>query len=768
MNCFGRLRQHWRVRGGENKEQGAGRRAALGWAALAWACCLAPIVGHRLLPCTDLPQHLAISSLIWRLLHADPSAALYALALQPMPYYLAYAWLVPLVGLAGPEVGARVFFAALALAQVGAAAVFLRAARAPPWANLGSAVIFFGPLFYYGFVATMAGLPAVLLLAAALLRWQQRRSRRSLALAAGAAAVATLAHAVLALPCCMLAAASLRRPAPAAAAAGATPGQLGPSRALGPALLVGLAAGLPLLGALGQRLRAPAGALRDVDWAGPALQWHYLKGFVGPFDHGAGRAAHLALLLALATAAWRRRRSAAATLLLPCIAALALAYALCPRHLDSADSHVWGLGFRFLCVAELLALALVPKLGRGASRSASAALALLVAVHGAAQWRLWDAFEATALPLHAALRALPAAQRLALEVRGPATVGAGLAAAAGARRRLLPRRHRGLRQRCLRRGPPANPSAAAVRPRRRGLSAAAGRRHGAVADAAARHGAPAGCRERLEAAGPAHRGHRARRHARARWRQMSPPPARRAPRWACPPPPTRRPAAAPAARLMGLTALLAGVLLLPRLAQKSMFCDGLVYAQVARNLAADGWQHLWQLRYTATLHPAFYEHPPLGLWLLALAYRLLGARPYVERLLGAAQLAALLALMAALWRRGSSQAARPGAWWPCLLLLCCPVVTWACGNNMLDGLAALGCLLAVWAWERAEARPPQALAWGAVAATGLLAALGAKGPAALFVAILPPWARGPRRPARRPPAPSRPPPRGARRCLGHC
>jgi hypothetical protein len=69
----------------------------------------------------------------------------------------------------------------------------------------------------------------------------------------------------------------------------------------------------------------------------------------------------------------------------------------------------------------------------------------------------------------------------------------------------------------------------------------------------------------------------------------------------------RRVAKAPLPRLAVVTLLLA--LTLPRMAQRGMFSDGLVYATIARNMAI-GVGSLWAPNYTQTAWSEFYEHPP--------------------------------------------------------------------------------------------------------------------------------------------------------------
>ena len=48
-----------------------------------------------------------------------------------------------------------------------------------------------------------------------------------------------------------------------------------------------------------------------------------------------------------------------------------------------------------------------------------------------------------------------------------------------------------------------------------------------------------------------------------------------------------------------------------------MFMDGLIYSNVAANMA-DGIGSFWHPVYTSSYHPDFYQHPPLMFGMLAL------------------------------------------------------------------------------------------------------------------------------------------------------
>src|ERR1044071_8363550 len=82
-------------------------------------------------------------------------------------------------------------------------------------------------------------------------------------------------------------------------------------------------------------------------------------------------------------------------------------------------------------------------------------------------------------------------------------------------------------------------------------------------------------------------------------------------------------------RLAVVALLLA--LTVPRMAQRGMFNDGLLYATIARNMAI-GAGSLWAPRYPAAAWIEYYEHPPVGLALEAVAFHELGDHLVVERL----------------------------------------------------------------------------------------------------------------------------------------
>jgi 4-amino-4-deoxy-L-arabinose transferase-like glycosyltransferase len=206
---------------------------------------------------------------------------------------------------------------------------------------------------------------------------------------------------------------------------------------------------------------------------------------------------------------------------------------------------------------------------------------------------------------------------------------------------------------------------------------------------------------------------------------------------------------APGWRLLTVASMLA--LTIPRLWQRGMFLDGVTYAAIARNMAA-GIGSFWAPSFSATTYPQFFEQPPLGLGLQALAFLLFGDHLAVERIF-----AVTVFLLNGLCITALARRLLPAAfdWVPVLFWLVAPVVTWVAVNNMLENtqafFASAACLaLLRTAGPRARAAD---VAWAALAAACVVAATLTKGPVGLFPLSLPllfpilPRDRRPARPA---------------------
>lgn len=196
---------------------------------------------------------------------------------------------------------------------------------------------------------------------------------------------------------------------------------------------------------------------------------------------------------------------------------------------------------------------------------------------------------------------------------------------------------------------------------------------------------------------------------------------------------TLAPANARGYRFLAFAAILA--VTVPRMWQRGMFLDGVVYAAIARN-GALGEGSFWAPFYSATVFPAFFEHPPLGFALQGAAFAVFGDHAFVER--GYSVLVLLLhgLVIGAIWRR-----LLPAGydWLPVLLWVIPSIVTWAAINNMLENTQALLTSSAVYLLLRAAAAdaPGLAAAWGAGGGIAVAAATLVKGPVGFFPLAVP-------------------------------
>ena len=119
----------------------------------------------------------------------------------------------------------------------------------------------------------------------------------------------------------------------------------------------------------------------------------------------------------------------------------------------------------------------------------------------------------------------------------------------------------------------------------------------------------------------------------------------------------------------------------PFLLTYGMFLDGTTYATVARNMAL-GKGTFWMPHYTETLYPAFYEQPPLALWIESIFFRIFGMSILVERFYSVLSIVLVGFLIVKIWKEITAEI--DTAWFPLLLFSCFPIVTWTATNNMLE------------------------------------------------------------------------------------
>jgi 4-amino-4-deoxy-L-arabinose transferase-like glycosyltransferase len=184
-----------------------------------------------------------------------------------------------------------------------------------------------------------------------------------------------------------------------------------------------------------------------------------------------------------------------------------------------------------------------------------------------------------------------------------------------------------------------------------------------------------------------------------------------------------------------LACVLLVALTIPRMWQHGMFLDGLIYASVSRNLAA-GDGSLWAPIHTATDDAPFFEHPPLGFWLEAVGFRIVGDSFLVERGFSLLAFGLHALLIMAMWRR--LLPARYD-WIPLFFWILPEVVTWSVVNNMLENTQALFTTAAVYCLIRTigERSTRNQCGWSMAAGVSVVAATLTKGPVGLFPIAVP-------------------------------
>ncbi len=139
--------------------------------ALLLVLLLAPAATLSYLPMTDLPQHLAVTSILWNL--HDPAfgfAAWYEPAWDRSLYMLPYLLALAFAPFAPLEVGMRVVVVlSLALLPIGVFAL-LRALGKPEWLALLALPLVYNRVFFWGFVHFQLALGLALLALAILVR----------------------------------------------------------------------------------------------------------------------------------------------------------------------------------------------------------------------------------------------------------------------------------------------------------------------------------------------------------------------------------------------------------------------------------------------------------------------------------------------------------------------------------------------------------------------------------------------------------------------
>ena len=395
---------------------GGGGPRWVAWTAVGAGAALAvPFWIGRYLPFLDMPQHLALATVIRH--HADPEWGFdpyFEVQWGELtPYWLTYLAVHLLAQLMPVETAARVFLSLYALAFPWAGVALCRGFGRPAWIGLLAAPLALNTNLYYGFVNYCAGVVLLLFAVAAFQRQlDEPGAGRSVRLGLLAAAL-FFAH-VQALAV-FLACASIQALASPSAGRRA------------------LRAGLPLAPTV-LGLLAPWTYATFVDPQGPQRQFASIRGdpaprfetlatnleelpasIAGAFQDGSDGlllGAWFAVTAVGLVRGWRCGEPVRPRLVPASLAAAALAgYFLAPMSIKGQ----WNINPRFALPAALL---LLPVARFGSRRWAGAAIGLTLATAANAAWQ-HRAFDREVGPFEGALEAIPRGRRVLALMHDP-------------------------------------------------------------------------------------------------------------------------------------------------------------------------------------------------------------------------------------------------------------------------------------------------------------------------------------------------------------
>lgn len=125
-----------------------------------------------------------------------------------------------------------------------------------------------------------------------------------------------------------------------------------------------------------------------------------------------------------------------------------------------------------------------------------------------------------------------------------------------------------------------------------------------------------------------------------------------------------------------------------------MFMDGVLYSAVSRNMAL-GNGTFWNPSFSQTMHTPFHEQPPFMLWFQSLFFKLFGTENiYPERIYCLLFLVLTVWAMAAFWNKITQD--KTTTWWPVLLFLITPTISWGFINNVMENTMSLFDIVAVY------------------------------------------------------------------------
>lgn len=123
---------------------------------------------------------------------------------------------------------------------------------------------------------------------------------------------------------------------------------------------------------------------------------------------------------------------------------------------------------------------------------------------------------------------------------------------------------------------------------------------------------------------------------------------------------------------------------------EGLFMDGLIYSNIARNIA-DGSCSFWHLYTTPVYQNPFFEHPPLQMYLQSFFFDVFGNVFWIERLYTLFVSIIICILLIKIWQEifKDDRVNKDYAYWVVVCLLSIPVYSWSIKSNMLENTMTL-------------------------------------------------------------------------------
>ncbi|CAI6166306.1 MAG: hypothetical protein SPLUMA2_SPLUMAMAG2_01318 [uncultured Sulfurimonas sp.] len=152
---------------------------------------------------------------------------------------------------------------------------------------------------------------------------------------------------------------------------------------------------------------------------------------------------------------------------------------------------------------------------------------------------------------------------------------------------------------------------------------------------------------------------------------------------------------------------------------------------------ANGSSSFWHLHFTDTLFNNFYEHPPLGLFTMAIPFYIFGDTLVIDKLYGIVSGIILAMLISSIVGLINKEYKRNTLFLSLFYFLAFPIVSNTLENNLLEIPATFFILLSVYIFLRYTISPQKSFIYSFAFSLSLLAAFLVKGPVAIFTFALP-------------------------------